>query len=396
MFNETHMDEVEQFAKNKQKEDLEVSTFARIHGIKGMQFNKEVFVTLIKFKDAMKFLEVFPEVQRDLNGSKVMSIKRYVLSGLENLEETMRFFPAITATARGHIFYDDYNKELAIDTSRSKLSVNDGQHRYFGVNEAIRELNGRLNKTTNKEEIQEIKSVITQLGNWVLPMTIFNNLTEREEKQLFHDTNNLAQRPSRSATIKLAQTDAFSVLARELSEENRYLKHYGVEMDKGSIAGKNPNTILLTTVHEMAKRLVWDRTKRGKSVELAKAYDKYKKEIDTTLDKLFYTLPADIDKKGKYIIDKNYTLKAIAKFIHDCRFRGIEEAIIFDAIARVDWTPNVDYWKAFGGFLSKRGLLTFGGGGDNARLAVYEALMTNLPFRFDEAQQTFKELTEIH
>ncbi|MGM0846919.1 MAG: DNA sulfur modification protein DndB [Bacillota bacterium] len=395
MFNDKYnKNETEEFAKNSKQKDLDVGTFATIAAIRGKQFGKEVFATVIKFKDLMDFLKVFPEVQRDVNNRKVVSIKNYVLTGLDDPENAMRFFPAITATARGHIYYDEFRNQVAIDTNNSKLSINDGQHRFYGVNEAIRVLNGKLNKIKDTEEREKIKESLDRLKEMMLPMTIFNNLTESEEKQLFHDTNNLAQRPSRSATIKLAQTDLFSVLSRELSESNRYLKYYGVEMDKNSIAGNNENSILLTTVHEVARRLVWDETRKGRSTALAGRYDYYKKYIGDTFDKMFLHLPGDFGTKGKYILEKHYALKGIAKFIHDNRLIRVPDEEIFATLEKVNWEIDIEYWKQYGGQTTKRGKLAFGGGGEHGRIAVLDALYSQFPYDVGDYQLSLEEMED--
>lgn len=356
------MHEVEEMVKNH---DLKVSQFATLSAIKGKQFGHEIFATVIKFKDLMDFLQVFPEVQRDIVPRRVAKIRNYILSGIED-STNMRFFPAITVTARGSIFYDESAKQVAIDTNESKLSINDGQHRFYGISEAIRELQGRLNRNKDEVSRSQIRYYIEELKNMVLPMTIFNNLTEQEEKQLFHDTNNLSARPSRSANIRLVQTDRIAKIAREIATENKYMKHYGVEFNKMSIHKNNPNTILLTTIYNMIKLMFWKNYMADYDFINAKTYTYYKEKVDATFTELFFVLPPDLDTKEKYILEKNYALRGIAKFIHYCRYeqQGITDEVMFKAIKNVDWTMNIDTWSLYGAFLSPTGKLQFGGNGE--------------------------------
>ncbi|MEK1828926.1 hypothetical protein AAAC51_07200 [Priestia megaterium] len=65
-------------------------------------------------------------------------------------------------------------------------------------------------------------------------------------------------------------------MAREVSETNRYFKHYGVEYDKMSIHKNNPNTILLTTIYNCIKEMFKVSHKRGNDITL-ETYDYYKK-----------------------------------------------------------------------------------------------------------------------
>ncbi|UOE58244.1 DGQHR domain-containing protein (plasmid) [Cytobacillus oceanisediminis] len=365
--------------KNKMNHDLQLNHFATISGIKGKQFGKEVFSTVLPFKDLIKFLTVFPDVQRELNQRKVRKIGRYTLDWVEDPTK-MRFFPGITVTARGHIFYDEATHKVAIDTRESKLSINDGQHRFYGINEAIRILQGRINKTKDKEEITELTQQMNDLKEMVIPIVIFNNLSEEEEMQLFHDTNNLAQRPSRSATIRLAQTDPISRMARELAEENRYLVHYGVEYDKMSIQKNNPNTILLTSIYASIKSMFRELLKHNRDSITKKNYKSYKESANKTFDNIFRNLPADINEKGKYITEKSYTIQAIAKFVNYCRYiLGVEdEDVIWEAIRKVNWDLDIDYWKQYRAIETKRGGISFGASGNHGIVAVFDALVDNL------------------
>jgi DNA sulfur modification protein DndB len=376
LYNEP-MQEVE--AMLKRKNDLKVDRFATISGIRGMQFGKEIFATVLKFKDLRRFLEVFPNVQRNISPRKVSKIKTYTISGVEN-PKLMRFFPAITVTARGNVFYDTSANRIAIDTENSNLSVNDGQHRFYGIDGAIEELKIRSNKAKEIETKAKIDMYLEELENMVIPMTIFNNLTEEEEMQLFYDSNNLASRPSRSATIKLAQNDYVAKMARELSETNKSLIRFGVEMDKMSIQRNNPNTILLTTVYAMIKNLYWTEYIKDYSFINETTYNEYKMFTVDAFNKIFASLPKDMDTKDKYILGRNYALKGIAKYIHFARLeKNYSDSEIFEAIKNVDWSLNLDVWSKYGAYPSeKKGILQFGGNGEGGIRGVQAMCMDKL------------------
>jgi DNA sulfur modification protein DndB len=376
LYNEP-MQEVE--AMLKRKNDLQVDRFATITGVKGTQFGKEVFATVLKFKDLVKFLEVFPNVQRNISKRKVSKIKTYTISGVEN-PSLMRFFPAITVTARGNVFFDATANRIAIDTVNSNLSVNDGQHRFYGIDEAIEELKVRRNKAKDTLTKNRYDVYLDELENMVIPMTIFNNLTEEEEMQLFYDSNNLASRPSRSATIKLAQHDYVAKLSREIAETNKSLKRFGVETDKMSIHKNNPNTVLLTTIYAMIKNLYWTEYIKDYDFINKETYKDYKMITVDTFNKIFNALPKDMDTKDKYILSKNYALKGIAKFIHFARLENTHnDSEIFEAISKVDWTLNLDTWSDYGAYPSiQTGKFQFGGNGEGGITGVYNMCMDTL------------------
>ncbi|MFF2532508.1 DNA sulfur modification protein DndB [Brevibacillus sp. NPDC058079] len=362
---------------NIERHDLEISNFATISGIRGKQFGREIFNTLIEFKDLMTFLEVFPEVQRDISMRRVNSIKKYVLSGLEDMnnpiaKRAMRFFSAITVTARGHIFYEESSHRLAIDTTKSKLSVNDGQHRFHGISEAIRYLQALYNREINEKHKEHILYNLNTLKEMVIPVVIFNGVDIPEEKQMFHDLNNLAQRPSRSATIRLAQTDLLSKLAREIAEENVYLKTFGVEMDKMSIHKNNKNLILLTTIHYCVNELI----PTGEELLAPKTFDYHKKHISSIFDSIFEALPTDIDQKGLYLLEKNYAFKGIARFIVHAKKDKVADKRIYQAIKDTDWTNNLTNWSSYGASEGSTGVLF--AGGEGGIKAVFECLYSKL------------------
>lgn len=358
--------------------EMGLQEFATISGIKGGQFNKEVFSAVLKFKDLDRFLQVFPEVQRQASGRKINSIKNYILTGIED-NSSMRYFSALTVTTRGHVFYDESKHRIAIDTNNSKLSINDGQHRYNGIVAAIEELKRRISKTNDYEKVNKYEEMLSRLESMVMPLVIFNNLSETEEKQLFYDLNNLATKPSRSATIRLAQSDNLSRMARELSETNDYLIRYGVETNKMSIHSNNKNTILLTTVYEMCKLLYQDELKQDKNYISDEIYEQLKEDTNNIFNKIFNALPQDLDVKNKYITSKSFALRGIAKFINDVMTSNkYNHDNIYKAIANVDWKENFEYWEQFGAKTNESGNLEFPNHNVNGIVSVKNACITEL------------------
>lgn len=356
--------------------DMELSMFATLSAIKGKQFGRDVYSSVLKFKDLDKFLSVFPDVQREVNQRKVSALKKYILSGLESENINMRFFSAVTVTCRGVIFYDEINNRMAINTNECKLSINDGQHRFEAINKTLEQLEKDFIKSKNRGKTQRIKKQIDTLKDMVIPVVIFDGLSEKEEKQLFHDLNNLAQRPSRNTNIRLNQIDLFSRISRELAEENKYLRYYGVEMDKMSVQKGNKNTFTLSAIYEASKEILGHR--HNSEVLTEENYATCKQYLSDIFDKLFFALPPDLNEKGKYLFDKSYTLKAVSRFIGDCLDLDLSDDEIIETVQRIDWTLNIEFWSKYGASPGKNGNIVFPGGGYGANKAVYEALVDNV------------------
>lgn len=356
MYTEQKQHEVEQFIKEKRKLDLKQSTVAELQATRGRQFGREVFTSTILFKDLRKFLTVFPNVQRDLNKLKVARLKTYIFSGLQE-QDPLRFFSAITCTCRGNLFYDEQNQRMAIDVHQSKLSVNDGQHRFVAIAEAIDSLRDRIETARDKFRATELRNQVEDLENMTIPLVIFNQISEKAEKQLFHDINLLASRPSRSATVRLAQTDLVAVLSREIANSNKWFINYGVEFDKANISPTNPNFVLLTTIYICIKDMFREKSEDSNRVLVnisEENYDDALIYITDTFDEIFRALPYDVVNKDVYFAYKHFVLKGIVKFIKRERQKATPEPIIFGAIKNTDWTHNVDYWGRFGARIGER------------------------------------------
>jgi DNA sulfur modification protein DndB len=339
--------------KNKKTIDLNFERYAQISGVKGYQFGKEVYSSMLKFKDLSKFLEVFPKIQRSMSKNNVKSLKKYILSGIgdeENSEAYMRFFNSITVTCKGTIIYDDDKRTILIDTN-SKMSINDGQHRTESVKEAIQELKTKIEKTSDLSEKTNIEKQLEMLEEMTIPVIIFNGLDEEQESQLFFDLNNLARRPSKSANIRLSQTDLFAKMAKEIGETNRYFIHYGVETDKQSIFKSNQNTFLLTTIYNSIKELLSSSLVCDKNFLKKKNFDRVKNSVNSKFEKILFALPDDMDTKGRYIIEKSYALIGICKFVSQAKEERLfaNEDDIYTLLGQIDWTYKNEDWLNYGG-----------------------------------------------
>lgn len=356
---------------NRNNTDMEKGYFASLTAVKGEQFGREVFSSIIKFKDLADFLEIFPEVQRDIIPRKVASIRRYILS---ESDENLRFFSSITVSCKGHAFYDGTNKRLALDVANTKLSINDGQHRFEAIRSTLAKLEKDFQKSKDKEKTERIKEKIDRLQEMVVPIVIFNGLEESEEKQLFHDLNNLAQRPSRNANIKLSQTDYIAKISREVADSNQHLIRIGVEKEKGSIHRNNPNTVLLTSIYNSVKYIV-----KSKESEINEnTYPSIYNEVNFWFNNVFETLPHDLDVKGKYVLDKSYGIPSIFKFIAYMLNIGASREAILDAIGKVDYQATNKVWEQYGGRINTYGRLEFSGSTSGGERAIYNILLDTI------------------
>ncbi|MBU8877949.1 DGQHR domain-containing protein [Bacillus sp. FJAT-29790] len=354
---------------------LATDSITTISGTKGKQFGKDVYTSLIKFKDLEEFLAVFPHVQRNVDKKRVNLISGYILKGLE--DENMSFLTSLTVTCRGNMFFNDSKQMIAIDTT-SRLSINDGQHRFEGVKKAISELRKEIKKTKAGEVKNALKRKLDYLNDMVLPIVIFANISENEEKQLFHDLNNLAKPPSKSVSLKFDQSNLYIRLAKEISLGNDYLVSYGIDMESDRLSDKNTNFALLSTIANSICFLLVGTEKQTEDFLTQENFQTYKSQVNETFDNLFSTLPDDITNRKKYLLGKATTLQGICKFIHNTKSKFmLSDEVIYGIIETTEWRHN-DIWLSHGGSWDKDNKnITFPGSGTGIR-AVYQMLMANL------------------
>lgn len=83
--------------------------------------------------------------------------------------------------------------------------------------------------------------------------------------------------------------------------------------------------------------------------------------------------------KESTFFGKNFALRGIAKFIHHCRVElQIEDKAIFEAISKVDWTTNKEFWTGYGATVSSKGIIPFPSNGEGGITSVLNACLDKL------------------
>jgi DNA sulfur modification protein DndB len=327
------------------QEVIGMATYVKLSGTEGTQFGRKFYNITLKFHELQEFLAVFKEVQRNIDREKVISISKYVLKGLR--EDNMSFLTSITTTCRGDILYNHQKEEVSIDIE-SILSVNDGQHRFKGIVRAISVLEKELKAEEDKRKKFLISRKLEALKNMQIPVVIFAGITEDMERQLFHDLNQLAKRPTRSVSLKFNQTNLYTRVAKYLATNNEYFTKYGVEMEKTRLTDANPNTFLLSILTNSVSYLLTGTDKSASDDVLNEEnYDEVRAYVESTFNKVFEVLPDDLNDHKKYVMNKSAVIQGIARFIYLSKFAGVSEEDILLAIANTDFTINAP-WEEFG------------------------------------------------
>lgn len=342
-----------------------MATYVKLNGTEGNQFGRKFYNVTLKFHELQEFLGVFKEVQRNIDRDKVISISKYVLKGLR--EDNMSFLTSITTTCRGDILYNHQKEEVSIDIE-SVLSVNDGQHRYKGIMRAISILERELKQEQDKRKKFLISRKLETLKNMQIPVVIFAGISEDMERQLFHDLNQLAKRPTKSVALKYNQTNLYTKIAKDLALNNEYFTKYGVEMEKTRLTDINPNTFLLSILTNSISYMLTGTDKNDPDVLNEENYEEVKAYVEETFNKVFEVLPEDINDSKKYVMNKSAVIQGLSKFIYMARLSGASEDDILLAIANTDFSISAP-WEEYGASRND-GNITFIGTGTGVNIVM--------------------------
>jgi DGQHR domain-containing protein len=344
------------------------------YGAAGNQFGRNIFTTMIPFKSVERFLVVFPEVQRKVNKARVKSIAQYILKGLA--ARNYCFLSALTATCRGDIQYDPNTSQVTIDIN-AVLSINDGQHRCEGIKLALQHVRKELQEASTPEEAARVKEKLERLENMCVPVVIFEGLDEKQEQQLFHDLNLLAVKPNKSVSLKFDNTDLYNLMAKELKDENEYLRRYGVETEKTQLKETNPNLMVLSTLRNMISFIIAGTDKENDVLTLDN-YDENKQMVNEVLNEIFRVLPQANDR-NTYILGLAATLQGIAKYVHyllnSNDILNWKEYVA--GLGNINWRHDNQAWNGYGGsFDPIKRKFVFGGTGGGIK-GVFKFLIDN-------------------
>jgi len=182
---------------------------------------------------------------------------------------------------------------------------------------------------------------------------IFVNLVKEEEKQLFHDLNNLSAAVAQTQALNFDQTDLFNRLSKEIAVEIPSIKKYGIEKTVKQLSDKRK---------EVATLAVWNNANRillngSSDAEMKRIWnEEWKYEDKKALAKEFWStlievLPDDYTDKTKYMITKSVFLQGLAAWGHKVIVEDKVEnwkSIIFQ-LHGFDWGYQNEIYSKFGG-----------------------------------------------
>ncbi len=115
------------------------------------------------------------------------------------------------------------------------LRLTDGQHRCFGIRQALKDIQAQQS---------EYATVVSQLEIGVL---IYAGLSLEEERQAFRDQNLLVQRPSVSLSHAFDKRSPTVLIAKDLLKRVPHFRN-NIEMVENGLGKHNPKLLTLATL----------------------------------------------------------------------------------------------------------------------------------------------------
>lgn len=315
----------------------------------GQQFGRTFYQAMMDFSQLENFFRVFGDVQRQPDNRHAKQIAEYVLDLLNN--EALGIIPTITVNARGPVRFDEDERKLYLDY-KTMLSINDGQHRYVGIQRAITYLRAQVDKLENTEitrskltadelaeRLEATREKLTALENMTVSIFINDNLTEEEEQQIFTDINKSQKKVNKSKALMYDHRDAYSRLMHDIMDEWQVPEFIEIQSDQDKLGDNDPEFTLFNTLVQMLKHMTGGKGKNRLDITNATVAEQVKERMKTLFYHLTVTLPADICNREKYVLANSITLQAIAKQAFEwSRTAGIDFESTVEQLAHIDWT----------------------------------------------------------
>jgi len=213
----------------------------RFSAIRGIQAGKEFYTIMVKLGELFDLippvdltLSAEDRAQRQLNRKRIPAIKKYIL---ENRDSYV--FSALACSIDGNFKFipNGANADvglLEID-KKSKILINDGQHRMTAITEAIKEA--------------------PDLAGESIPVVIFRDNGLKRSQQMFTDLNKHAVKTSNSIAELYDSKDLIAEITRELMKTNQFINKY-TDREKDNLSKFSAKLFSFNTFYKANERML--------------------------------------------------------------------------------------------------------------------------------------------
>lgn len=335
--------------------------------VKGIQANKEYYITMIPLRHLIRILPepteyVPPEfrAQRRLNETRIPEIKKYILENRDSY-----IFSSLTASIDGdfvfHSVCENNNIGILEISMDSKILINDGQHRRAAITQAL------LDDET--------------LGDETISVVFFADEGLKSSQQMFTDLNKHAVKTSNSISELYDSRDEIAIATRNVIETIPFLSSY-TDKEKDNLGKFSSNLFTLNMFYSANKNIV-KGIRKQKDIEkilyhfwslIADNISEWKEVQDRTLSK--------VDIRENYVITQAVIIKAfglVGKYYAE-HMEDIPDEV-FSVLKNVNWKR--DNKDLMGRIINEKGRII---NSENAICLASNYIKRLLQFSLDETE----------
>ena len=271
--------------------------------------------------------------QRKLNPARIKAIALYIL---ENYQNGTIFFPPICINIQPSPTYKDGRIFLPYQSVAMRLT--DGQHRCFGIREALIEM--------NRENAMEFPT-LSQVEVGVL---FYSALSLEEERQAFRDQNLLVQRPSVSLSHYFDRRSPTVLIAKKIMQQVPQFQN-NVEQVENGLSPHNPKLITLSTLVTASKHM-FPNLKSMTNLELKINWAvKFWQALANILPNNPWQIKSKDERcqqRQESLIGSAVVFQALGMLARDLYLEQVPEEELIKWLMRlqeIDWLRNNEFWR---------------------------------------------------
>lgn len=270
--------------------------------------------------------------QRKLNKTRVKQIALYIL---ENYQTGMIFFPPICVNVQPKPKYQD--GKIFLPYHSVTLRLTDGQHRCFGLHQALQDIQ------------QQDSMVITTVSQLEIGVLLYAGLPLEEERQAFRDQNLLVQRPSVSLSHYFDKRSPVVLIAKDLLETvPQFIDN--IEVVETGLGQHNPKLMTLSTL-VTATKYMFPNLKSQKNLD---AKTDWARSFWLTLARILpenpwreMTKQERSQQRQESLLVSAVILQALGMLAHDLYRENVPAESLekwLKNLQKLDWQRNNPFW----------------------------------------------------
>lgn len=323
---------------------------------RGLQSEHLSFVASLTFGDVARLMEDnrlyvpndpnLPDfAQRKPNPIRVKAIARYIL---ETYKDGSTFFPPICINVQPAPIYK--SGIISLSYAFATLRLTDGQHRCFGIYQALKNIQPQ--ETIKHATLSQLE--IGALLYAALPLDM--------ERQAFRDQNLLAQRPGTSLAYTFDQRSPVVLIAKLLLKLVPQFAN-NVEMVENGLGKHNPKLLTFSTLVTATQHMFPDLKSKECLERVLDWAVTFWTAIANTLAGNPWRVQSKVERKQQReesIVGTAIVFQALGMLAHDLYLEGVPANALCKWLAKleeIDWRRNDPFWR-------ERGVTQVGAQGD--------------------------------